>query len=131
MHDHIFSFTAESIRSVSADWGVVVCSTGDRSYPVFTSKAHESLCTGGNRCNQCVILCLCTGRWICRCHMCVCVCVCVCTCPGVMAPPCSKASRQLRAEVRTAAAVRPACHTRLGSKTLHRNFSDSSRKCLE
>lgn len=53
------------------------------------------------------------------------------TWPGVTAPPCSRASRQLRAEVRTAVAVRPARHTRLGSKTSHKNFSDSTRKCLE
>lgn len=48
-----------------------------------------------------------------------------------MAPPCSRASRQLRAEVRAAVAVRPACHTRLGSKMSHRNLSASSRKCLK
>lgn len=52
------------------------------------------------------------------------------TCCGATPPPCSSASRQLRAEVRRAAAVRPARHTRLGSSTSPRNFSDSSRKRL-
>lgn len=52
------------------------------------------------------------------------------TCPGVMDPPCSRANRELRAAVRTAEAVRPARHTRLGSRMSDRNFSDSSWKCL-
>lgn len=68
-----------------------------------------------------VVPCRYAGRWL----------LCVFTCPAVMAPPYSRASRQLRAEVRTAAAVRPACHTRLGSRMLHRNFSASSQKRLE
>lgn len=60
----------------------------------------------------------------------ICWCPSVNTCPGVMAPPCSTASRQLRAEVRTAAAMRPACHTRLGSRMSLRNLSESSWKHL-
>lgn len=52
------------------------------------------------------------------------------TCPDVMEPPCSRAKRELRAAVRTAEAVRPARHTRLGSRVSDRNFSDSSWKCL-
>lgn len=121
MHYHIFSFTAESIKSVSAHWKSGVCTTGGGSHPAFASNAYGSLCTGGDRCNQCVLLLFSAAS----------VCACVCTCPGAMAPPCSRANRQLRAEVRTAPAVRPGCHTRLGSRTSHRNFSDSSWKCLE
>lgn len=124
MHYHIFSFTAESIKKY-------FCRVEIRS--IYYSRWFIS-----GACFQC----LCTS-FACTpvCHMCLyamrCICGCapcsagVCTCPGVMALPCSRASRQLRAEVRTAAAVRPACHTRLGSRMSHRNFSDSLWKCLE
>lgn len=56
--------------------------------------------------------------------------VCLLTCPGVKDPPCSRANRQLRAAVLTAEAIRPALHTRLGSRQSDKNFSDSSSKCL-
>lgn len=55
---------------------------------------------------------------------------CKATCPGVIDPPCSRANRQLRAAVRTAEAVRPPRHTRLGSRTSDKNLSDSSLKWL-
>lgn len=47
MHYHVFSFTAESIKSVSADWRLVVLSTRGGSQ---ASIAYVCLC-GGNRCN--------------------------------------------------------------------------------
>lgn len=73
-------------------------------------------------------MCLCAGSCITRCHL---QDFCGFTCPGVMDPPCNRASRQLRAAVRIAAAVRPACHTRFGSSRSCKNFGDSSWKCLE
>lgn len=49
--------------------------------------------------------------------------MCLFTCSFERVPPCSIASRQLKAEVRIAAAVWPACHTRLGKISSRRNTS--------
>src|SRR4029434_711104 len=82
-----------------------------------------------------VYVCVCVYACVCV-YVCVCVCVCVSdklgslTCSVAMAPPVSRANRQLRAEVRMAAAVRPPCHTRLGSTHSHTNTSTCSWKRL-
>lgn len=118
MHYHIFSFTESIKKFFPADWRSKVLEGAHIRYVPPVLMSHSAQVETEK--TVCIILYM---WWICWCPS-------VNTCPGVMAPPCSTASRQLRAEVRTAAAMRPACHTRLGSRMSLRNLSESSWKHL-